>query len=340
MPACPKSCRRRARPLFRRALGLALLAALAASAVGASARAAEKDAIRETIRFRIDDRWNLFGGGSEGHFIAGTRLNVKTEWSSGLSSPAGRDWTEFPGFGLRRTASALDFSLDRGYGPRNAARLEVRREEGIDGRTRRRVAGILSLPLFRSLSLLGEFRHGDTESADSETVEERVEEKSLGLAYRPADGDRLTALARYTTRRARRTLLPGGSGTLRTATDTVSFDWSLGLGRHLKWVDHESLRTKVEEGDGIPGARTHSWLSINRLDWHVRPRIDLGLEYRVLRQKEAGSERKGFLAEITWAVARNVRLGAGYNFTDFTDAGFSDESHSVRGWFLRALATF
>jgi hypothetical protein len=55
----------------------------------------------------------------------------------------------------------------------------------------------------------------------------------------------------------------------------------------------------------------------------------------MLSQREAADRRRGWMNELTWDPARHVRVGAGYNFTNFSDDEFSRNDSSVRGWFLR-----
>jgi hypothetical protein len=61
----------------------------------------------------------------------------------------------------------------------------------------------------------------------------------------------------------------------------------------------------------------------------------VGTEYRILLQDEADDMRQGWLSEVTWEAVKHLRLGVGYNFTDFSDNEFSDNDYSVHGWFFR-----
>jgi hypothetical protein len=36
----------------------------------------------------------------------------------------------------------------------------------------------------------------------------------------------------------------------------------------------------------------------------------------------------------------NFRVGAGYNFTDFSDDEFSQNDYSVKGWFFRVQGRY
>jgi hypothetical protein len=64
------------------------------------------------------------------------------------------------------------------------------------------------------------------------------------------------------------------------------------------------------------------------------------VEYRILRQEEADDSRQGWLTELMWEAVKNIRLGAGYNFTDFSDNEFAENNYSVHGWFIRLQARY
>jgi long-subunit fatty acid transport protein len=100
-------------------------------------------------------------------------------------------------------------------------------------------------------------------------------------------------------------------------------------------VEKGALRIKTEETGSQPSQTMHTYLSINRLNFNIWSKIDLGMEYRTLFQKETDDSRKGWLAELMWEPKEHFRIGAGYNFTDFSDNEFSDNDYSVQGWFTR-----
>ena len=80
---------------------------------------------------------------------------------------------------------------------------------------------------------------------------------------------------------------------------------------------------------------SNTWLSIHRLNYHFIKDWDVGAEYRSLVQRQANDQRNGWLTELMWRANHNVRLGVGFNFTDFSDNEFSENDYSVYGWFLR-----
>ncbi len=60
----------------------------------------------------------------------------------------------------------------------------------------------------------------------------------------------------------------------------------------------------------------------------------------VLGTNEAPDQRDGWLIEFMWRPVEHLRIGVGYNFTDFTDDEFSTNDFEVKGWFFRVQGTY
>ena len=77
-------------------------------------------------------------------------------------------------------------------------------------------------------------------------------------------------------------------------------------------------------------------LWINRLNYHLSDTWDAALEYRTLSMDQgADDSASGSLFEVNRLFFNHLRLGVGYNFTDFTDNEFSANDYSARGYFFR-----
>jgi hypothetical protein len=59
-------------------------------------------------------------------------------------------------------------------------------------------------------------------------------------------------------------------------------------------------------------------------------------EYRVLKATEAQDTRSGFLTALYYHVDKHVKVGVGYNFTDFSD-DLTDLSYRSRGVFFNIV---
>ena len=130
---------------------------------------------------------------------------------------------------------------------------------------------------------------------------------------------------------------PTGTGNtvyLDTVLDTISVEWSLQIIRAFEWVEKNAVRWK-EETSATDTYQSRSWLSLHRLNYLFRKSIDAGLEYRRLTETASSGQRSGWLSEVGWRPKKQVRLGVGYNFTDFSDDERSLNNYSVQGWFIR-----
>ena len=117
--------------------------------------------------------------------------------------------------------------------------------------------------------------------------------------------------------------------------DVVAVEGTTALGRRLEWTTKGATRVIVDRGEDLPDVRTHSLLLVNRLNAAIHGPFGLGVEYRLLAQRESGDRRTGWLNELTWDPARYMRVGAGFNFANLSGNEFSRNDSSVRGWFLR-----
>jgi opacity protein-like surface antigen len=52
-----------------------------------------------------------------------------------------------------------------------------------------------------------------------------------------------------------------------------------------------------------------------------------------------GGSKKGYLLGIDRDITKNLRVGAGYNFTDFSD-DLTKLDYRYRGWFINFLGTY
>ena len=74
-------------------------------------------------------------------------------------------------------------------------------------------------------------------------------------------------------------------------------------------------------------------LYIVRADWHVTHRWDAVMEGRMLNVVEAGDTRQGGLFALYYHMGKKVKLGLGYNFTDFSD-DLTDLDYDSQGLFI------
>ena len=183
--------------------------------------------------------------------------------------------------------------------------------------------------------MVAKYRYSITKNLTKGVNDARFEEQSIGLAYRPTRNDWFNALARYTRLSDMSPLNLGSTSVVTSRMDVLSVEWAYQITKKLEWSEKQALRLKRERTDKYADTETQTQLSIHRLNYTLPWQLRLGAEYRTLRQKEANDKRSGWLSEITWETNSNLRLGVGYNFTDFSDNEFSANNYSTKGWFIR-----
>jgi outer membrane protein OmpA-like peptidoglycan-associated protein len=283
------------------------------------------------------------GSGPSGLIHAfGLDLAALDRWNFGLKFETG-ELSEPDNEDLDRTA----VSFSAGYAKektRYAGNLEWRKDDGTTSGKRttwlmRNSLGYQASPDWRLLTKLN-LSVSDSDKGDFYNAD--FIEAVVGYAYRPVMNDKLNALFKYTFFYD----LPS-AGAL-TASETVadyaqrshvlSADAIYDLKPWLSIGGKYGFR-KGEMRENRVGGSWHSsdaHLAVLRSDWHFVHKWDALLEARWLRVTAANDERAGFLAAIYRHFGRNFKLGAGYNFTDFSD-DLTDLDYDSKGWFVNLV---
>jgi hypothetical protein len=74
-------------------------------------------------------------------------------------------------------------------------------------------------------------------------------------------------------------------------------------------------------------------LYVVRADWRFRDNWEFLMETRMLDMPDLSDRRSGALFSVSRAVGKHFKVGAGYNFTDFSD-DLTDLSYDHQGMFL------
>ncbi|MEW5767106.1 MAG: OmpA family protein, partial [bacterium] len=200
------------------------------------------------------------------------------------------------------------------------------------GRKRRRFQTLnaANMKLSDDLSAMGKINYGLTKDETTKKDEAQFRELSAGLAYRPIYYDRINLLAKYTNLLD----LRPGSGYKRES-HIAAVEGTFDLSQRFQLVEKAAVRWRGEERNRRDLGSTRTDLLINRLNFHITPKWDADVEYRILRQNEADERRDGCLLEVNRRLGGDIRVGAGYNFTNFSDNLYSDNDYTTHGWFLR-----
>lgn len=280
-----------------------------------------------------------FERGTEGDKqISLTGVNRFWDLKKGMRLQVAAEQSEASGAGTnsKRDTFSGNLSYKNMDGLRWSTKNERRSETGSSKTLQYLTSNLFEMKLSPAYTLLAKYNMSETQDQLLGTTTAEFDEHSVGMAYRPTTHDRLNLLARYTgisDKRPNTTL--GFAETEQTKMEVFSIEWSYLLSNELEWVSKEALRNKTEETGGFDPLTSTTWLSIQRLNYQFATSWDIGLEYRTLAQQEADDKRNGWLSEVMWRANKHMRLGVGYNFTDFSDNEFSDNDYSVHGLFLR-----
>jgi lipopolysaccharide assembly outer membrane protein LptD (OstA) len=192
--------------------------------------------------------------------------------------------------------------------------------------------------------VLGKLNHLISDSSLGEFYAGGYTEAVVGYAYRPVRNDRLNALAKYTyfynvpttdqlslQNTAAEFIQKSHIGALDLTYDLTA-DWSVG-GKVAYRLGQMSLdRTQQEFFDNT--AR----LAVLRGDWRFRKGWESMVEARMLDLPDVGQRRSGALAAVYRYIGKNLKVGGGYNFSDFSD-DLTDLSYDHQGAFVNLIGT-
>jgi len=318
------------------------------------------------------DRSDLGTGSQNGSFAAGMRSRFSDEVSifaeerihhgkvSGLTHSIGvdltpnDDWTlgaffetgelEQPtGPQLERTSVTLTGNYDTEplkYG----GALEYR-DENVSGTDRDIwvAKNNVALKLDTSWTALGEANLLRSSDDSGTFFDGEFTEGILGFAYRPVDNDRWNYLFTYRYLEDSPTsgqVSATGSGELfqqRSHVLAADVTWQAN-----KWLDiggKYAVRASDLRTEDSPWFDSTAQLAILRGDFHVVSDWDVLLEGRWTDVDLASDRSYGLLAGFYRHLGDHVKVGVGYNFTDFSD-DITDLSYDAKGVFINIVGKF
>ncbi|MEO1576839.1 MAG: hypothetical protein AAFU65_17975, partial [Pseudomonadota bacterium] len=276
----------------------------------------------------------------------------------------GLNWNTPGGFGVSATLQHSDVQGNQGVVDRTAyslggsyksqrtdwtSRVEYRDDASFDGLsdvTQWASINRLAVKMNEDYRFLARLNYADTEDAQDTSRDTRLVEGGLGVAYRPVDNNRTNWLAKYTYLYDLTSLGQVNTfGLSNNRTDQrshiLSFEgirrfgprWSFGG----KLARRES-ELRLDRGQGDWFSSTTDFAAV-RMRYHVIRNWDALAEYRLLRVDEAQSTRRGWLVAVDRHVGDHMKVGIGYNFTDFSD-DLTLLDYEYDGFFLNVLGKY
>lgn len=297
-------------------------------------------------RWRLSNQVNLF---NESQFLKGRN-------ETGLAHTFGMDFFPAVGWNLGFTLSDGELTnrlgglVDRHaisvHGGRTSpdtdwqSRLEWRRDSGAERRTQWVSSNRLMHKLNESWRIAARLNYADTKDSLDSSAGARFIESNLGFAYRPWNSQRWGLFGRYTYLYDLATPGQLGGAQVDQKSQIVSFEGVYKANAQWEFAGKLARR----EGEVRFGRGTGDWFdsattfAAGQVRYDLRQKWHALAEYRWLDVKDGGT-RQGFLVGVDRDVTRHLRLGVGYNFTDFSD-DLTNFDNDHKGWFLSLVGSY
>lgn len=198
----------------------------------------------------------------------------------------------------------------------------------------------------QGLSLTGRGNWGWTNDLDTDTNEAEFYELGAGFSLRPVMWDRLNLLGKYS---YLSNLPPENQWDFIEMTESrrhvYAIEGTFDLFRYLQLVGKFAYRDMRDKTGPRNWTKSDTYLYIARTNFHImnceedKPFIlrgwDLGVEYRVLANNQIEDNKNGWLVELDKDLGNYIRMGVGYNFTDYDDDLRNDDKWNAKEWFIR-----
>jgi flagellar motor protein MotB len=279
----------------------------------------------------------------------GINLVPKERWNFGGSTEIGTLRDSQTGATTDRKAAGikLGYGLDK---TQFSSGIEYRRDiaEQLDLTHTKRTAWLfrntIKVQLNPDWRLLGKLDHSLSDSSLGAFYGGGYTEAVMGYAYRPVRHDRLSALAKYTyfynvpttdqvtmQNTAAEFIQKSHIAALDLSYDLTA-NWSVG-GKYAYRLGQASL-DRVQLNFLANAAQ----LAVLRVDRQFRKNWDSMAEVRMLDLPDIHQRRRGALAAIYRHLGNNLKVGVGYNFTDFSD-DLTDLRFNHKGVFVNFVGT-
>lgn len=297
-------------------------------------------------RWRLSNQVNLF---NESQFL-------KTRNESGLAHTFGMDFYPAIGWNLGFTLSDGELTNSAGgqvdrqavsvSGGRTSpgtdwqSKLEWRRDSGFERRTQWVSTNRLTHKLNESWRIAARFNFADTDDELNPAAGAKFIEGNFGFAYRPWDSARWGLFGRYTYLYDLATLGQIGGVDYDQKTQIVALEGVYRLDHNWELAGKLARR----EGEVRFGRGTGAWFdsattfAAGQIRYELRQKWHALGEYRWLDVKDGGT-RQGFLVGVDRDINKHFRVGAGYNFTEFSD-DLTDFDYDHKGWFINFVGSY
>ena len=309
----------------------------------------EKRKLSDSSSVYVEERYQDGGSMSGLTHATGINLVTKERWNFGGSAEFGKLRDSQTSAETNRKAAGIRL----GYGREKiqfSSAVEYRRDDAeqpdttLTKRTLLLFRNNFKLQLTPDWRMIGKLDHSVSNSSLGEFFGGGYTEAVVGYAYRPVLHDRLSALVKYTyffnvpttdqftaQNTAAEFIQKSHVGSLDLTYDLTA-KWSIG-GKYAHRLGEISLDRDQPQFFDSPAQ-----LGVLRMDWRFTTGWESMAEVRMLELPDISQRQSGALAAIYRYIGKNLKVGAGYNFTDFSD-DLTDLKYNHKGVFFNFIAT-
>ncbi len=297
-------------------------------------------------RWRLSNQVNLF---NESQFLKNRR-------ESGLAHTFGMDFYPVQGWNVGFTLSDGDLTRENGdqvdrraisvSGGRTSSdtswqsKLEWREDSGAEQVTQWVSTNRLTHKINESWRIAARLNYADTQDDLDRDGSAKFIEGNFGFAYRPWNSTRWGLFGRYTYLYDLASSGQLGGAQVDQRSQVLSFE---GVYRHdQRWEFAGKLARR--EGEVRYERGRGEWFDSSTTFVSAQARYELVYRWHALAEYrwldvDDGGTRQGWLAGVDRDIGRNFRVGAGYNFTDFSD-DLTDFDYEHKGWFINFVGSY
>jgi hypothetical protein len=279
----------------------------------------------------------------------GISLALREKWSLGFNTDIGTLHDTFTGAETDRVAAGVQLGFASGD-MQFASGVEFRNDdvEQLDLSRNERETWLfrnsLKYQMGPSGRIIGKLNHSQSESSLGTFYDGGFTEAVAGYAYRPVSNDRLNAMVKYTyfynVPTADQITLQNIAAEFiqksHIAAVDVTYDLTPRLsigGKYAYRLGQVSLDRENPEF-----FENNANLYVIRGDYKFRDNWEFMAEARMLDMPDLNENRSGFLATVSRYFGDHLKVGLGYNFTDFSE-DLTDLSYDHQGVFLNVTGS-
>ena len=297
-------------------------------------------------RWRLTEKSNLFNESqylkdpNAGNGLANTfgmDFYPAVGWNAGFTLQQGE--LDGPNGQVQRRAVSLSAGRTA-PGTTWASKLEWRRDSGAEQRTQWVSTNRVQHKLDESWRVSAKFNHAKTRDKLNAAAGARYTEAGLGFAWRP-DGDaRYALLGRYTYLYDLATLGQVGGAQYDQRSQVVALEGVYKHDHHWEFAAKAARR----EGEARFGRGTGAWFDSATTFLAGQVRYELPEQWHALAEIRGlmvkdGGTRQGWLVGLDRDIGKHLRVGVGYNFTDFSD-DLTRFGYTYRGFYLNLVGSY